>query len=190
MDGDIFPNVIDYWGPTGMVFVRNPQLRWTFVNNGGWEAAVALEHPSDDIDPGRIRLIDEDVASNIQSNEELPDLTAPSATAAIGAMFALPGSCARSASKLAARKATSLRGMSSDGASTQRQQSSLAFHAPVRCRLWARHCHLHERRWHGSRTGRRRSRSDPEGGFLVVPRAVAVKLLGISAYADIQWSKQ
>src|SRR6478735_4293720 len=30
MDGDIFPNVVDYWGPAGMVFVRNPQLRWTF----------------------------------------------------------------------------------------------------------------------------------------------------------------
>ena len=29
MDGDIFPNVIDYWGPTGMVFLRNPQIRWT-----------------------------------------------------------------------------------------------------------------------------------------------------------------
>ena len=30
MDGDIFPNTIDYWGPAGMVFLRNPQLRWTF----------------------------------------------------------------------------------------------------------------------------------------------------------------
>src|SRR5690349_5641148 len=76
MDADIFPNVLDYWGPTGMVFVRNPQVRWTFLNSGPWEAAVALEHPSDDIDPGRIRLFDEDIASNIQSNEELPDLTA------------------------------------------------------------------------------------------------------------------
>ena len=58
MDGDIFPNVIDYWGPTGMVFVRTPQLRWTFLDRNGWTAAVALEHPSDDIDPGNIRLID------------------------------------------------------------------------------------------------------------------------------------
>ena len=76
MDGDIFPNVIDYWGPTGMVFVRTPQLRWTFIDGKHWTAAVALEHPSDDIDPGNIRLIDENVASNIQGNEELPDLTA------------------------------------------------------------------------------------------------------------------
>ena len=76
MDGDIFPNVLDYWGPTGMVFVRTPQLRWTFLNSDGWEAAVALEHPSDDIDPGRIRVFDEDIAANIQGDEQLPDLTA------------------------------------------------------------------------------------------------------------------
>ena len=31
MDGDVFPNVIDYWGPSGMVFLRNPQIRWTPV---------------------------------------------------------------------------------------------------------------------------------------------------------------
>ncbi|MCL6683245.1 DcaP family trimeric outer membrane transporter [Sphingomonas alba] len=76
MDGDIFPNVVDYWGPAGMVFVRTPQLRWTFLDSDGWQAAVALEHPSDDIDPGNIRLIDENIAANIQANEELPDLTA------------------------------------------------------------------------------------------------------------------
>src|SRR4029077_9175758 len=71
-----FPNVIDYWGPTGMVFVRNPQIRFTFVDNEEWFAGVALEHPSDDIDPGAIRLIDPELATNLKPNEELPDLTA------------------------------------------------------------------------------------------------------------------
>ena len=61
MDGDIFPNVIDYWGPAGMVFVRNPQLRWTFWNRNGWKAAVALEHINNDIDTGNLRLIDESI---------------------------------------------------------------------------------------------------------------------------------
>ncbi|MBP9190107.1 MAG: hypothetical protein KBF51_11230, partial [Chitinophagales bacterium] len=28
MDIDVFPNSIEYWGPTGMVFFRNVQLRW------------------------------------------------------------------------------------------------------------------------------------------------------------------
>ena len=76
MDADIFPNVLDYWGPPGMVFVRNPQIRYTFLNENGWKAAVALENPSDDIDPGAIRLIDPELATNIRSDEELPDLTA------------------------------------------------------------------------------------------------------------------
>ena len=76
MDADIFPNVVDYWGPPGMVFVRNPQIRFTFLDRNGWKAAVALENPSDDIDPGAIRLIDPELATNIRANEELPDLTA------------------------------------------------------------------------------------------------------------------
>jgi hypothetical protein len=76
MDGDLFPNVIDYWGPAGMVFLRTPQLRFTFVNSGGWTAAVALEHATGDIDPGGIRLIDSELATNLRNNEELPDFTA------------------------------------------------------------------------------------------------------------------
>ncbi|HYJ52966.1 MAG TPA: DcaP family trimeric outer membrane transporter [Allosphingosinicella sp.] len=76
MDGDLFPNVVDYWGPNGMVFLRTPQLRFTFVNSGGWTAAVALEHATGDIDTGNIRLIDSDLATNIRNNEELPDFTA------------------------------------------------------------------------------------------------------------------
>lgn len=76
MDGDLFPNVVDYWGPNGMVFLRTPQLRFTFVNSGGWQAAVALEHATGDIDTGNIRLIDENLATGIRNNEELPDFTA------------------------------------------------------------------------------------------------------------------
>ena len=33
MDGDVFPNTIDYWGPAGMVFYRNVQIRWTPFRN-------------------------------------------------------------------------------------------------------------------------------------------------------------
>ncbi|HLO21106.1 MAG TPA: DcaP family trimeric outer membrane transporter, partial [Sphingomicrobium sp.] len=76
MDGDLFPNTIDYWGPAGMVFLRNPQVRWTFWNRNGFKAAVALEHPGNDIDTGNLRLIDEATASNIQNDEKLPDATA------------------------------------------------------------------------------------------------------------------
>ncbi|HYX47504.1 MAG TPA: DcaP family trimeric outer membrane transporter [Sphingomicrobium sp.] len=76
MDGDLFPNTVDYWGPAGMVFLRNPQFRWTFWNRNGWKAAVALEHPGNDIDTGNLRLIDETIASNIRNDEKVPDATA------------------------------------------------------------------------------------------------------------------
>jgi hypothetical protein len=57
MDGDIFPNTIDYWGPTGMVFLRNPQVRYTFASGGGSQFAIAVEKPGNDIDPGNVRTV-------------------------------------------------------------------------------------------------------------------------------------
>ena len=52
MDADIFPNVVDYWGPPGMVFVRNPQIRFTFLDRDGWKAAVALNPATSILDEG------------------------------------------------------------------------------------------------------------------------------------------
>ena len=57
MDGDIFPNTVDYWGPTGMVFLRNPQIRWTPFANDERTFAVAIENPSNDIDSGQYREV-------------------------------------------------------------------------------------------------------------------------------------
>jgi len=74
MDMSIFPNTIEYWGPTGMVFVRTPQIRYTF-QSGENRFVVALEKPSNDIDAGNIRTVDPALGSNIQGDEELPDLT-------------------------------------------------------------------------------------------------------------------
>lgn len=75
MDGDTFPNTIDYWGPNGMVFLRNPQIRYTY-KTGANQFAIAIEQPSNDIDPGNVRLLDSDIAGSLQGDEELPDLTA------------------------------------------------------------------------------------------------------------------
>jgi len=76
MDIDTYPNVIDYWGPTGMVFLRPPQLRWTPYRTGSSHFAIAIERPADDIDPGQIRRFDPELGSNIRNDEQLPDLTA------------------------------------------------------------------------------------------------------------------
>jgi hypothetical protein len=74
MDIDTFPNVIDYWGPNGMIFIRTPQIRYTY-KSGGQEFAAALEYVTNDIDPGNIRLFDPALGSNIRNDEKFPDVT-------------------------------------------------------------------------------------------------------------------
>jgi hypothetical protein len=189
MDGDIFPNVIDYWGPTGMVFVRTPQLRWTFLDRNGWTAAVALEHPSDDIDPGNIRLIDENIAANIQGNEELPDLTAA---------LRYGGSWGH------VRLAGILRRIGYDTKGTEDnepdgQETGWGINATTAIKLGMATPRL------GVVYGRGIATYMNDGGMdlapsistifeppsvILIPEAEAVKLLGVTAYVDLQWSKK
>ncbi len=75
MDGDIFPNVIDYWGPPGMVFLRNPQIRFTPWRDDNNHFSIAVERPGNDVDPGQLREIDPDFGANVQSRQIAPDLT-------------------------------------------------------------------------------------------------------------------
>ncbi|HEX5262550.1 MAG TPA: DcaP family trimeric outer membrane transporter [Phenylobacterium sp.] len=75
MDVDIFPNTMEYWGPPGMVFLRNPQIRYTY-KTGGNELAVAIEKPGNDVDAGNIREFDPNLGNSIQGSEKIPDLTA------------------------------------------------------------------------------------------------------------------
>jgi hypothetical protein len=74
MDPDVFPNSIEYWGPNGMVFFRNVQLRWTPWQEGGSNFMMALERPGASADRGnysdRIEL------DGIKANFPLPDFTA------------------------------------------------------------------------------------------------------------------
>jgi len=74
MDPDVFPNSIEYWGPTGMVFFRNVQLRWTPWQKGDSRFAIALERPGASADQGdfagRIALQD------VKGRFPLPDLSA------------------------------------------------------------------------------------------------------------------
>ncbi len=76
MDGDVFPNTIDYWGPAGMVFYRNVQIRWTPYKTENSHFAIAIERPGNDIDSGNVRLIEGFEDAQIQNDETLPDLTA------------------------------------------------------------------------------------------------------------------
>jgi hypothetical protein len=73
MDIDVFPNTVEYWGPPGMVFFRNIQVRWMPIM-GDTRLTFALERPGASGDQGvysdRIEL------SGVSPRFPLPDLSA------------------------------------------------------------------------------------------------------------------
>src|SRR5262249_15530507 len=52
MDVDVFPNILDYWGPNGMLFFRNVQVFYEFFDDGKSNARVAIENPGASGDAG------------------------------------------------------------------------------------------------------------------------------------------
>ena len=73
MDIDVFPNTVEYWGPPGMAFFRNIQVRWMPIK-GDTRLTFALERPGASADQGdyagRIELQD------VRPKFPLPDLSA------------------------------------------------------------------------------------------------------------------
>jgi len=88
MDADVFPNTIDYWGPTGMIFYRNQQVRYTFPM-GEDELAFSIEDPGTALTVGKFRDTDScDIPGSpgntcgstiddiFQAKNDIPDFTA------------------------------------------------------------------------------------------------------------------
>jgi hypothetical protein len=73
MDIDVFPNSIEYWGPNGMVFFRNVQVRWMPLK-GETRATIALERPGASGDAGVYG--GEAALDDVQGRFPLPDLSA------------------------------------------------------------------------------------------------------------------
>jgi hypothetical protein len=73
MDADVFPNTVEYWGPAGMVFFRNIQIRYMPIQ-GDTRLTFALERPGASADQGvysdRIEL------DNVKPHFNLPDFSA------------------------------------------------------------------------------------------------------------------
>jgi hypothetical protein len=65
MDYDVFPNVLDYEGPPGMVLMRQPVFRVTLPLGDQVHWAVALEQPFSDITP----------SEGGKGIQDVPDLT-------------------------------------------------------------------------------------------------------------------
>jgi hypothetical protein len=73
MDPDVFPNSVEYWGPNGMAFFRNVQLRWMPMQ-GDNDVWIALERPGASGDQGR--FADRNELSGITGHFPAPDLSA------------------------------------------------------------------------------------------------------------------
>ena len=73
MDIDVFPNTLEYWGPSGMLFFRNVMLYWRPIDEQYHKASIALENPGASGDQGfyadRIEL------DGIKPRFPAPDLT-------------------------------------------------------------------------------------------------------------------
>jgi hypothetical protein len=73
MDIDVFPNAVEYWGPTGMVFFRNVQVRWTPIQNDRTRLIFAAERPGASADAGlyadRVEL------AGVKAKFDMPDFS-------------------------------------------------------------------------------------------------------------------
>jgi glutaminase A len=73
-DPDVYPNTLEYWGPTGIPWFRNVQLRYTPIHSGPGTLMLALARPGASGDQGvyadRIEL------QGIKARFPLPDFVA------------------------------------------------------------------------------------------------------------------
>ena len=74
MDIDVFPNTVEYWGPPGMAFFRNVQVRYMPIQ-GDTRMTIALERPGASGDAGAYadRLAE---LGGVDPHFPLPDLSA------------------------------------------------------------------------------------------------------------------
>jgi hypothetical protein len=72
MDIDVFPNTVEYWGPNGMVFFRNVQVRYMPIQ-GDTRLTIALERPGASGDQG---VASDIIGGGIVARYPLPDLSA------------------------------------------------------------------------------------------------------------------
>jgi hypothetical protein len=173
MDDDWWPTIIDYWGPAGMVFYRNVQIRYTPVR-GEHAFAVAIERPATDLDPAG-------GPAGIAPRSLLPDLTAQYRLSQGWGYLQLSGI---------------LRwlGYDTPGQPVQTKGDALGWglHASSTISLVPDRLKLLAAVVYGAGISYYMNDATPDlafGGTGAAPKAEAVPMLGISAYLDVAWSK-
>ena len=78
MDDDQWPNTVEYWGPSGMVFYRNVQVRYMPINDADKELWIALERPGAGADKGTISIPEDGPISldSVKAKLSAPDVSA------------------------------------------------------------------------------------------------------------------
>jgi hypothetical protein len=173
MDDDFWPTIIDYWGPAGMVFYRNVQIRYTPIT-GEHTFAVALERPATDLDPAGGPL-------DAAPRSLLPDLTAQYRLTGTWGYLQLSGI---------------LRwlGYDTPNAPTQTTGSAMGWglHASSTVSLVPGKLKLLAAVVGGQGISYYMNDATPDlafGGSTTDPKAQAVPMLGATAYLDVYWSK-
>lgn len=72
MDIDVFPNTLEYWGPSGMVFFRNVQIRYMPIQ-GKSHLTFALERPGASADEGK--FVDRIELDDVRGRFPVPDFS-------------------------------------------------------------------------------------------------------------------
>ncbi len=183
MDDDFWPTIIDYWGPAGMVFYRNVQIRYTPIT-GEHTFAVALERPATDLDPTNGPTWNPgppSPTSSLAPRSLLPDLTAQYRLAQGWGYLQLSGI---------------LRwlGYDTPGAAVQTKGEAIGWglHASSQVKLIPDRLKLLVAVAGGTGFSYYMNDAGPDlafGGTPAAPKAEAVPLLGITAYLDVYWNK-
>ena len=173
MDDDYWPNIIDYWGPCGMVFFRNVQIRYTPLT-GPMSFAVALERPGSDLQAYP------EQAPDLASDNKLPDLTARFRMTGGWGYVQLSGIVRKLGYENAPLGSGSVMGFGGNLSSTVKVlPDKLNLLVAVAGGKGVANY------WNDATPDVAAATGDTPGTF----KAVAVPIVGISAYADIYWNK-
>jgi len=177
MDDDFWPTIVDYWGPSGMVFYRNVQIRYTPVK-GVHTFAVALERPGADLQNYPLVPGLEDLAVD----NKLPDLTAQYRFAQGWGYLQLSGILRRLGYGTPVNGGTQIHG----------GRLGWGLNASSTITLLPEKLKLLVAVVGGQGIENYMNDATPDlalGGTLTAPTAAAVPMLGITGYVDIYWSK-
>ncbi len=171
MDDDWWPNIVEYWGPSGMVFYRNVQLRYTTPLKGPHSLAFALERPGADLQAYP------EAAPDLATHNRLPDLTARYRFADKWGYVQLSGI---------------VRQLGWERGATTGKTAGWGLNASATIKIVPDKVHLLPALVYGEGIANYMNDATPDvaaSGTLVNPEGKAVPLLGLSAFVDVYWNK-